>query len=79
LFSQLPPLAKLSGAELIAESQEQILKEREDETSQLNRLDGLTFLFAYFPISAVLLGVAFIFRFDSFFVSIIKASAQSFC
>jgi len=39
-------------------------KEPEANTSQLNRLDGPTFLFAYFPISAVLLGVAFIFRFD---------------
>jgi hypothetical protein len=41
-----------------------LVKDLEDETSQLNRLDGPTFLFAYFPISAVLQGVAFIFRFD---------------
>ncbi len=33
---------------------QQTFKEREDETSQLNRLDGPTFFFAYFPISAVL-------------------------
>jgi len=43
---------------------DKLFKEREDETSQLNRLDGLTFLFAYFPISAVLLGFAFIFSVD---------------
>jgi hypothetical protein len=41
-----------------------LVKEREANTSQLNRLDGPTFFFAYFPISAVLLGVAFIFRFS---------------
>jgi hypothetical protein len=36
-----------------------LVKDREDETSQLNRLDWPTFFFAYFPISAVLRSVAF--------------------
>jgi hypothetical protein len=50
-FSQLSSIslnpAKLSQ-ELKAKSQEQILKDREDETSQLNRLGVAYFLMVYF-------------------------------
>ena len=46
----------------MAKSQERCFKEREANTSQLNRLDGLTFFFAYFPISAVLRRLCFLFE-----------------
>ena len=48
-----------SEAEPRANSQERLLKDPEANTSQLNRLDGLTFFFAYFPISAVLRRLCF--------------------